>query len=278
MAPQQFHDDLLGPTRPVTIVRNRGGKSESRFMVQAGGDFERELLFLLKDAVSSCDEVECEVFDQPRVIERVAPVVLTSGLALWAAAIVPLSAWRQKLQGGRMPQYYPSVIYHWYKESCTVQDMDQDIVQGPGWAYTPAAFKPFQVGSPKHRKDHDPTKWVDHWKVAGLPDSVRTKTRAQLHLADADFWDAPEIEQAVTKAMRKAFDGIAKVLADSQTLTDSILKVDLPALVWDSAIAGGWWRLGRHNPEQDLPRKTGATYWVLAGLTAKTGRHCFILR
>jgi hypothetical protein len=61
--------------------------------------------------------------------------------------------------------------------------------------------------------------------------------------------------------MRLAFDGVAHVLFDAGLLGLEHLAKDIPQLVWDSAIAGGWWRLASETPCDIFPEKLGH-YWV----------------
>src|SRR5258708_7572817 len=59
------------------------------------------------------------------------------------------------------------------------------------------------------------------------------------------------------EAMEHAFNGIANVLLDAGKLTEQLLESDIPALVWDSAIAGGWWRLASETPKRIFPEQIG---------------------
>jgi hypothetical protein len=61
--------------------------------------------------------------------------------------------------------------------------------------------------------------------------------------------------------MRLAFDLVARVLFDAGLLTGQLLATDIPLLVWDAAIAGGWWRLASETP-QDMFHEGLGHYWV----------------
>ena len=61
--------------------------------------------------------------------------------------------------------------------------------------------------------------------------------------------------------MKLAFNGIANVLFDSGILTEQLLESDIPLLVWDSAIAGGWWHLASEERKDIFPEQLGH-YWV----------------
>jgi hypothetical protein len=104
-------------------------------------------------------------------------------------------------------------------------------------------------------------KWVDQWLVERLSEGDRTKVKAQLLRAHAAFWKSPEASDADTAAMNTAFDGIAHILLDAGLLSEQRLAVDIPELVWDSAIAGGWWRLASETRQAIFPEALGH-YWV----------------
>jgi len=156
-----------------------------------------------------------------------------------------------------MFEEYPKVKYHWTKKEVTVKDVNAELALGGGWADTPADFAPYR-GPHVASVDQDAvTKWADDWRGDTLTPEVRRKIRAQLLRADAAFWEAPEKESADWAAMRLAFDGIAKVLFEAGILTGEDLESVIPTLVWDSAIAGGWYRLASHSPKNIYPERLG---------------------
>jgi hypothetical protein len=57
--------------------------------------------------------------------------------------------------------------------------------------------------------------------------------------------------------MRQAFDGVAMVLFVADILTESLLRNEIPQLVWDSAIAAGWWRWASETPQAIFPERLG---------------------
>jgi hypothetical protein len=61
--------------------------------------------------------------------------------------------------------------------------------------------------------------------------------------------------------MRIAFKGIAQVLFDAGILTEQLLQNETVQLVWDSAIAGGWWRFASETRENIFPERVGH-YWA----------------
>jgi hypothetical protein len=158
-------------------------------------------------------------------------------------------------------QMYPRWKYHWSGNRLIVKDAAEEAALGGGWADTPAAFHAYQ-GPRKPKTEHqDPTQWVDGWPVPDLADDVRRKIKAQLHRADAAFWNSPDAASADADAMRRAFREIAKVLSEAGLLTEGLLKNAIPALVWDSAIAGGWYRWAAEKAEPIFPEPLGH-YWV----------------
>jgi hypothetical protein len=94
-----------------------------------------------------------------------------------------------------------------------------------------------------------------------LTSEHRKKINAQLLRADVAFDRAPDSEAGALAAMRQAFDGIAQVLLDAGILTEDLLREEILHLVWDSAIAGGWWRLASQSRQDIFPEKIGR-YWV----------------
>jgi hypothetical protein len=86
---------------------------------------------------------------------------------------------------------------------------------------------------------------------------VKNKMKAPLRRADATFWNAPEFEGADRIAMKAAFFGVAKVLFEIGFLTTDILQKELPILVWEAAIAAGWYRFAAETPSTIFPEKIG---------------------
>jgi hypothetical protein len=83
------------------------------------------------------------------------------------------------------------------------------------------------------------------------------RIEAALLKADSSFWKAPDGEGADLTAMKLAFDGVAKVLFDFGMLTGQLLREEIPLLVWDSAIAGGWYRFASEAPARIFPERLG---------------------
>ena len=157
-------------------------------------------------------------------------------------------------------QPYPSCRYHFTGKIATVNNPEEDAALGGGWADSPNIFDPYRAPR-RLRPQHDPVKWVDQWSVEQLSEGDRTKIKAQLLRAHAAFWKSPEASDADTAAMKTAFDGIAHILLDAALLSEQRLAVDIPKLVWDSAIAGGWWRLASETRQSIFPQALGH-YWV----------------
>jgi hypothetical protein len=155
---------------------------------------------------------------------------------------------------------YPKCMFHYSGETTTVKDAEEEASLGGGWSGHPTDFEPYQ-GPRRVDAGNDPCKWVDQWQVEGLPESERPKIKAQLMRTHAAFWRAPDASHADIQAMILAFDGVARVLSGAGILNKQHLEKDIPELVWDSAIAGGWWRLASETRQRMFPTKLGR-YWV----------------
>ena len=85
----------------------------------------------------------------------------------------------------------------------------------------------------------DPTKWVDDWSVDGLSRADRTKIKAQLLKAHANFHRTPwrDVDRFI-EPMQQAFSGIANILFNAKLLTFELLENQLQLFVMESAIAG----------------------------------------
>ena len=79
--------------------------------------------------------------------------------------------------------------------------------------------------------------------------------------ADSAFWTSPEADGSDITAIKMAFNGVAKVLYKAGILSEQLLQNDIPILVWDSAIAGGWYRFASETSETIFPERLGH-YWV----------------
>jgi hypothetical protein len=158
-------------------------------------------------------------------------------------------------------QAYPKWKFHWSKPDQCVSNAEEEAKLGAGWADTSAAFAPYRDPARARPQHPDPLKWLADWMVPGLSPNHREKLKAQLLEAHAAFWKAPERTSAAVDSMRLAFDGIAKVLLEAEILTEQLLESDIPLLVWDSAIAGGWWHLASEERKDIFPERLGH-YWV----------------
>jgi hypothetical protein len=131
--------------------------------------------------------------------------------------------------------------------------LDEDVALGGGWADSPATFDRYKDPRPARTDHQDPLKWVDDWPVSGLSSEHRKKIKAQLLRADAAFWKSTDADSAGLASMKLVFEGVAQVLFDARILTEQLLQGEIPALVWDSAIAGGWYRFASETPERIFP-------------------------
>src|ERR1051326_533809 len=161
-------------------------------------------------------------------------------------------------------QEYPKVKYHWIKPTVTVNSAEEEKALGAGWGNTPATFDPYKNARLARTGRQDPVKWVDEWSVPGLSSEHRKKIRTQLLRADGAFERLSDPDSAAVASMRQAFDGVAEVLFQAGILTEDLLQDNIPQLVWDSAIAGGWWRFASESREDIFPERLGH-YWVWRG-------------
>jgi hypothetical protein len=153
--------------------------------------------------------------------------------------------------------HYPSWRHHWTKKETIAQNAAADAALGGGWAGSSAAFELYRAPRPPRTDLQDPTRWVDNWAVSELAPRDRKLIKAQLLRAESAFWKSPDADSADLAAMKLAFDGIAKVLFAAGILTDQLLQDEIPILVWDSAIAGGWYRHASETPERIFPERLG---------------------
>ena len=161
-------------------------------------------------------------------------------------------------------QEFPKVRYHWSGKDKTVKNSAEEEDLGGGWANSPGAFDPYCGPRPARTDEQDPTKWVDGWAVIGAFPILRRRVQSLLLKADTVFDRSPNPDSGSLVAMRLAFDGIAGLLFDFRILSTDVLEKQLPAFVWDSAIAGGWWRLASESRRDIFPEQIGR-YWVWRG-------------
>jgi hypothetical protein len=158
-------------------------------------------------------------------------------------------------------QSYPKNKYHWSGKTALLKSLDEEIALGGGWANTPAAFDRYKDPAKARPKELDPIKWVGRWRLAISSPELEKAIEAAVHRADAVFWKSGVYPTATAESMRFAYKGIAHVLFDSGILDESMLTTDIPELVLDSAIAGGWWHLASETPQAIFPEQIGH-YWV----------------
>jgi len=61
--------------------------------------------------------------------------------------------------------------------------------------------------------------------------------------------------------MELSYSGICKVLFENGLLRNELLVKELPEIVWDTAIAGKWWRCASPDPADIFTERLGH-YWV----------------
>lgn len=160
-------------------------------------------------------------------------------------------------------QEYPKVKHHWSGENRTVRNADEEAVLGGGWSNSLSAFEAYKGPRRTRIEERNPCKWADEWSVPGLTANHRNKIKAQLLRADGAFERSPDAdpESGALACMRQVFDGVAQVLFEAGLLTPDLLRKELPELVWDSAIAGGWWRRASETRQDIFPEQYGH-YWI----------------
>jgi hypothetical protein len=158
-------------------------------------------------------------------------------------------------------QPYPKHMYTWNEKTISVNNAEEEAALPAGWSDNSGIFKSYVGPRPPKAGDHDPTKWVDECPIPDLSSEHRRKIKAQLLRAHAAFWRSADTPKACAEPMQQAFSGVAKVLADAGILSESLLRNEIPELIWDSAIAGGWYRLASEKPDQIFPEQLGH-YWV----------------
>jgi hypothetical protein len=223
-----------------------------------GGNFSDAALFLKHDEVQIRDEVYCDSFDEPRIVYWVTPVVVQHRVSHWQAKLMRRSDWRSL---SNIPKLYPRFKHHWSRDAKIVNSLNEEVALGGGWADTPGVFEPYRDPNEARPKEPNPLKWVDSWLPDLLSAEHRKKIAACLWSADSIFWKKANYPASTGDSMCEAFVRIAHVLFGAGLLTESRLKEDIPALVWDTAIAGGWWHLASDLPQSIFPYPVGH-YWV----------------
>jgi hypothetical protein len=168
------------------------------------------------------------------------------------------SEWRRL---PNIPKPYPRWKYHWSRDAKIVNSLNEETALGGGWADTPGPFEPYRDPNKVRLKEPNPLKWVDGWLPDVLSAEHRKEIAACLWSADSIFWKKANYPTSTAESMCEAFARIAHVLFGAGLLTESRLKEDIPALVWDSAIAGGWWHLASDLPQSIFPYPVGH-YWI----------------
>jgi hypothetical protein len=151
---------------------------------------------------------------------------------------------------------FPKVRYHWVKKEITVKDAEEELALSGGWGDL-ADFAPYRTPRVSPADQQQLTKWVDGWFIDGLTGEHIRRIKAQLLRADSAFWSSPERDSADLSAMKLAFDGVAKVLFDGGILTRENLQGEIPILIWDAAIAGGWYRFASEVAKKIFPERIG---------------------
>ncbi|MGO8950277.1 MAG: hypothetical protein ACLQUY_21985 [Ktedonobacterales bacterium] len=125
---------------------------------------------------------------------------------------------------GKPGAQYPTVRYHWTKDAVIVNNAEEEAALGGGWADTPAAFEAYGGPRPARTAGQNAIQWVDDWPLPGVTSDDRQRIKIELLRADAEFWRSPDTHLAPLITMRRAFDGIARVLSVAGVLTESLLR------------------------------------------------------
>lgn len=131
-------------------------------------------------------------------------------------------------------QEFPKWKYHRTGKSVIVEDRDAEDALGEGWANSPAG--PFMP------PNTDPLHWFDQWELDIVTADARQKMRKALLNAHADVLDADNDadSQVRVASMKRVFDEFADAYVSDGLLTETVLTNDIPTLIYDAAVAGGW--------------------------------------
>jgi hypothetical protein len=161
-------------------------------------------------------------------------------------------------------QEFPEYRYHLNGNKALIRNAQEEAALGGGWSDNPREIDLYKGPRSQDPDQYDPVKWVDEWPVSGLSEGERKKIKAGLYKAHAGFWRSPDASNAVAEAMGLAFGVIAQTLFDAGLLDEQRLREDVASLVWDSAVAGGWFRLASENRKRMFPEPLGH-YWGWTG-------------
>ena len=164
-----------------------------------------------------------------------------------------------------MADEYPKCKYHLIKKAVVVNNRDEEEALGIGWSDRPIEHlrrSRSRVAGPQAC-----LKWVDEWPVPELSDDQRGKIKAQLLRADAAFCKSDGDFSAGKACMRRAFAGVAKLLFQAGILSERLLEREIPVLIMDAAVAGGWWPYASERDQGISSRKIGhyLVWWPESG-------------
>jgi hypothetical protein len=160
-----------------------------------------------------------------------------------------------------MDHQYPKYKYHLTKKAVIVKDPDAEGALGIGWANTEGPFEPYRGPRPARCGPQACLRWVDEWPIPNLSPDLGKRIKSQFLKADALFWKSPDDPATLEGCMQRAFAGVAEVLWDAGIVSESLLENEIPALVWDTAVAAGWWRYASETLTDISAQKVGH-YWV----------------
>jgi hypothetical protein len=160
----------------VTIIRARETPDEKMWETQMGGDLKRQALFYLADRVKTGDEIHSDVFDEPRIISKVNPSLMLSGVSHWEAEIMPQSEWQR---------------YH--REA-----LPSITVSGQGARVN--------IGSADHSVQHFHNVEADNTAVLRVLDEIKAAIQRTVSSPDKSKDAALDVEQLKTELQRSKPD------------------------------------------------------------------------
>lgn len=161
---------------------------------------------------------------------------------------------------------FPKWRFHWQWDPIVVNTRDEELALGRGWGDSRHDFDEFRNRAYRAARQEDwppfeadPIRWVDDWHVTGLTPALANEIKARILSAHSSYRRRPvgDCRKAALRAMSAAFTGVSEALFDSGILTKHLLDADVPVLIWDSAVAGGWWPWASDDDRNIFRRKIG---------------------
>jgi hypothetical protein len=205
-----------------------------------GGDFAAKALFFPEDRVAIGEEIHYdELFDEPRVVVRVIPILASGEVMHWEADIMPRSAWN--LRGGpnqlrRFGDFNPLLAGTFIPPA-----EDPKHSSGQPSASGPASQEPGQsqdTGAAPETSDRAAQRAIDAAPAAPVP-STHSTTTAKVR-DDFDFTSEAGRNKAVADYTKRWTTGQWTCSEASLARTAVVDKADLSK-----------WKKGLLPPESD---------------------------